>query len=66
MAVSRNAAAARAEIVMRARTVERRRDVGVPGQILAELMFIGRGDHIGLILIRGERDRKSTRLNSSH
>src|SRR5262249_41879765 len=61
VAVSGNAPAARAEIKVRARTVERRRDVGVPGQVLAELMLIGCRDHIRLILIGSKSDARLTR-----
>src|SRR5262249_47278818 len=54
MAVRRHAASTGTQIEVRARSIKRRRDVGVPGQVLAELVLPGRGDHIGLVVIRGK------------
>src|SRR5215469_6748525 len=51
MAVSGDGATAGSQIVVGTGPVKRRRDVGVPGQVLAELVLVGCGDHVGLILI---------------
>ena len=56
MTVSGDAATAGSQIVMSTGPVKRCRDVGVPGQVLAELMLIGCGDHVGLIFICSEAD----------
>ena len=55
MAIGCHAATAGTQIVVRAGSIKRRRDVGVPGQVLAELVLPGRSDHIGLVVIRGEK-----------
>src|SRR5215469_12844680 len=54
MAVSGDAATAGSQIVVSAGPVKRRRDVGVPGQVLAELVLIGCGDHVGLVVVGSE------------
>ena len=54
MTISGDGPPTRSEIVMRAWAVERRRDVGVPGQVLAELVLIGCRDHVGLVRVRRE------------
>lgn len=51
MTVSGDAATAGSQIVVSTGPVNRCRDVGVPGQVLAELVLIGCSDHVGLILI---------------
>ncbi len=51
MAICCHATAASAEVKMRARSVERCGDVGVPGQVLAEHVLVGRGDHVRLIVV---------------
>ena len=53
MTVSGDAATAGSQIVVSTVPVKRCRDVGVPGQVLAELVLIGCGDHVGLIVIGG-------------
>ena len=45
---------ARSEIKMRARAVKRGGDVGVPGQVFAEHVLVGCGDHVRLIVVGSE------------
>ncbi len=54
MTVSGDAATAGSQIVVSTGPVKRCRDVGVPGQVLAELMLIGCCHHVGLVLIGSE------------
>jgi len=54
MTVSGDAATAGSQIVMSTGPVKRCRDVGVPGQVLAELVLIGCGDHVRLIVVGSE------------
>src|SRR5438270_9076854 len=51
MTISGDAPPPGSEIKMRAWAIKRCRDVGVPGQVLAELMLVGCRDHIRLVLI---------------
>src|SRR6516225_7897738 len=46
VAVGGDAAAAGTKVEMGSRLVDGRRDGGVPGQVRAELVLIGRGDHV--------------------
>src|SRR5690349_18131822 len=59
MTISGDTPAAGSQIVVSTGPVKRCRDVGVPGQVLAELMLVGCGDHVRLILIGGKADRSS-------
>src|ERR1700720_1550201 len=54
MTVSGDAATAGSQIVMSTGPVKRCRDVGVPGQVLAEHVLIGDGDHVGLVVVGSE------------
>ncbi len=54
VAVRCHAAAAGAEIVMRARSIDGRRNIAVPGQIRTQHALVGGGDHVGLVLIGGK------------
>src|ERR1700726_933730 len=40
---------------MGARTVDGRRHSGIPGQVRTELVLIGRGDHVGRVVV-GSKD----------
>src|ERR1700682_3749294 len=50
-----NAASACSQIEVRARSVKGRRRVDIPRQVLAELPFPGRSDHIRLVLIGSDK-----------
>src|SRR5262249_40368702 len=54
MTISGDGSPTGAEIEMRAWAIKRRRDVGVPGQVLAELVLIGCRDHVGLVAVGSE------------
>src|SRR6516225_9279558 len=54
MTVSCDAATAGSQIVVSTGPVKRCGDVGVPGQVLAELVLIGCGDHVGLVVVGSE------------
>jgi len=54
MTVRGDASPARPEIEVRARPIKRRRDVGVPGQVLAELVLVGCCDHVGVVVVGSE------------
>src|SRR5215831_14619443 len=54
MTVSGDGAAAGSQIEVSTGPVKRCRDVGVPGQVLAELVLIGCCDHVGLIVVGSE------------
>src|SRR5262252_9174382 len=54
MAVSSDASPAGSQIVVSTGPVKRCRDVGVPGQVLAELVLVGCCDHVGLVVVGSE------------
>ena len=54
MTISGDSPPTRSKIVMRAWAIKRRRDVGVPSQVLAELVLIGCRDHVGLVVVGSE------------
>jgi len=58
MTISGDGPPTRSEIEMRAWAIKRRRDVGVPGQVLAELVLIGCRDHVGLVVVGSEAAQK--------